>query len=186
MQDNYAATLTYSEGTTASFFTQIELEGVPANSKFIPARASTLDLERIAYFGLSVVWRGHVAKCLPDCSLGPRGESFRQYLRSEASVPRRTALLLVAYVDDPSSGVVARTITMPKSMRVEGYYEHMFFVCGLQFIAGIGSDLPLHYRQFCVLHGATPRVLVTKSSTVLHKFAALARSAEGVGRLRDG
>src|SRR5690349_15825724 len=42
VQDNYAATLTYSEGTTASFFTQIELEGVPANSKFIPARASTL------------------------------------------------------------------------------------------------------------------------------------------------
>ena len=182
--DNYAASLAYDIGIRAPIFSQIAIEDAPRGTRYVPARAITLNVERIAYVGLSVLWRGHAARCLPDCSFGNRGEAMRLFLRREKPLANDVALVLLAY-DDAADGPMARTVYMPRSQRERGYFSHMFLICGLHFFLAVGRELPAFYGAFSLFHGAIPRVLVTHSSTGVQALQNLIRDARPLGRLRD-
>jgi hypothetical protein len=47
-----------------------------------------LEVERLAYFGVSVAWRASVAECVPGCKLSAdHEESLRRYLLRQSPFP---------------------------------------------------------------------------------------------------
>ncbi|HTU58266.1 MAG TPA: hypothetical protein VMF89_07525, partial [Polyangiales bacterium] len=104
------------------------------------AESGSLDLVRLAYFACSVVWRGHAARSVPDCNLGPLAESFRRFLNGESGPPAKVVLTLSLLRDEPGSDQMASIISLPQTQRSRPRFNHQFALCGLYFAVSTGND----------------------------------------------
>jgi hypothetical protein len=111
-----------------------------------------LDMDRFAYFTLSVVWRGavHDWKLLdgtvrPRMELGGFEEPIRQYLSGRTQLPPDTAVIVIVCSDDES-----RTTWMTPAVHVEANCLNVRFLArGVFFRAMMGRHLPEFFRDIC-------------------------------------
>lgn len=116
-----------------------------------------LDMDKFAYFTLSVVWRAMVIRWTkPDgtltsaLELGGFEEPIRRYLLGETPFPPDTAVIVIVCSDDES-----RKAWYPPAPFVEANCLNFRFLArGVCFRAMMGRHLPEYFRESCC---ASPR-----------------------------
>ena len=109
-----------------------------------------LDMDKFAYFMLSLVWRGAVhAWPKPDggfstqLPLNEFTEPIRRYLLGEAPFPPNTSVIVIVCTDD-----LSRKMWIPPTDIWEtGCLNFRFHALGVFFRAMMGRNLPLFYRD---------------------------------------
>ena len=111
-----------------------------------------LDMDKFAYFTLSVVWRSAVHQwVLPDGNaappivLGGFEEPIRKYLHGEAPLPPDTAIIVIVCSDEE-----ARNTWVTPSTNVQAMCLNFRFLArGEFFRAMMGWPLPQYFRDRC-------------------------------------
>jgi hypothetical protein len=114
------------------------------------------DTDKLAYFALSIVWRGsvHDWKTIDGQTtgvpLGPYEERIRQYLAGEAGFPAGVLVAVHVCTDFGSHGM----IYAPE--RVKGvraiYSDFSFLVRGIWFHVYVGKDIPVDMKEICCVN----------------------------------
>lgn len=152
--------------------------------------ASHLEFEKIAQFGVSVIWRAAVAQRRDTGKprLGPKYEEvIRLYLTGESAFPE-SAGLMVAVMDDPEKGEpdLRRISSFPTTVRSGGgFHYHSFLTCGILFHMAVGKLLPKKEQANCIIHCLRNPVLVIPGYKmgVAKILGPMVAEAQPVGRL---
>jgi hypothetical protein len=124
--------------------------------------APTVNVEQLAYFCTSVLWRAAVRDwCIENrkyeaISLGERyQEQIRRYLLGEGGFPVNAALCVVlSRLKNPHL-----TFSFPDTIRVESGYCHRLHIPGIDFLMTIGKRLD-EERLTCIVHSPIHPVCV--------------------------
>ena len=157
--DNYLAKLAYTDGQPVPGFADVG-RVVGRHGVYQMAEPGKLDAGKLAYFAASIAWRGHIASTLPDSTLGPHAEPFRQYLLGQRAFPSKCGVAVCVLRDDePDWERIARTITMPKTQRKAQHFTVEFMLCGFYFTlhTGLASPLPGGLSDAQPLIGLAPK-----------------------------
>jgi hypothetical protein len=111
-----------------------------------------LDMDKFAYFMLSVVWRGAVhqwtfpdGNVAPQIALGAFEQPIRLYLLGKAPLPPDTAVIVIVCSDKE-----ARKTWITPSTHVEAIcLNFRFLTRGVFFRAMMGRHLPQYFRDRC-------------------------------------
>ena len=148
-----------------------------------------VDTEKLAYFGLSVVWRAgahewknsYSDKPTYSIDLGPFLEPMRRYLLGTASFPSNISVN-VQVASDAQSQRSAYTPSWAVGARcpVVG-----FLVCGIHFAVAMGNPLPPEYLQTCC-YNSPEKVIFEKDISEQSKraFNRLYATTRVSGKLR--
>jgi len=123
-----------------------------------------LNMERLAYFALSVFWRGSVHRWrLHDGSivfnpLGAFEEPIRRFLVGEAGFPTDVSLVAIACTDSASQG----SFYTPAKIKGVSYTGHGMLVRGVHFRMFTGTSFPQVVRNICCYTG--PQRPIMKAS----------------------
>lgn len=111
-----------------------------------------LDMDKFAYFTLSVVWRGTVGQWIkPDGTLtlalvlGGFEEPIRRYLLGETPFPPDTAVIIIVCSDDESR----KAWHLPAPFMESNCLNFRFLARGVCFRAMMGRHLPQYFRDYC-------------------------------------
>jgi hypothetical protein len=143
--DSYVATIACKRGK----FPGLGLIGplIAETNQVQYVEPGQLDAQLLAYFAASVVWRGHMARQITDCNLGPYADAFREYLLGQRKFPGQSAArVYMVRADRPKWEQVTDLISMPQSGRTQHIgnrrrpprYSHEFAICGLYFTVQTG------------------------------------------------
>jgi len=111
------------------------------------------ELETLAYFAASMLWRAAVHRWGQFGSdvtvdLGPYEEKFRQYLLGKTGFPPETVLgIFVA----GKANYQDQFATAPVPLDVKGYHQYTFAIPGIKFSILVGKTLPGNVRAGCSL-----------------------------------
>lgn len=111
------------------------------------------EIEKLAYFAASVLWRAAVHRWKEFGStialdLGPYEEEFRQYLLGMVGFPEETALAIFVAEKANERDQFATT---PVPLDVKGYHQYTLAIPGIKFSMFIGKTLPVEARDGCSL-----------------------------------
>ena len=108
-----------------------------------------VDMEKFAYFAISVVWRGAVHDWkLPDGAVRPHDElggfvePMRLYLSGDSGLPPHTSVIVIAGSDDDSR----RIWNMPQAHVEANCLNFRFLTFGIAFRVMIGRHQPEFFR----------------------------------------
>jgi len=139
-----------------------------------------VDAENLAYFAVSVVWRGDVMKeghLASDVTLGDRyREKFRGYLNGDAAFPLCARVLLNVLKPPSWMMVIDGAVTTPSSNRMGACHRHAFLMCGFEFNVLVGHVLPNASEEACLVHSTTKRVVL-----LVPEMSALAKGVVEAG-----
>jgi hypothetical protein len=110
-----------------------------------------LDMDKFAYFALSVLWRAAVhqwvlfdGNAAPQIALGDFEEPMRLYLLGQAPLPPDTAVIVLVCSDNE-----ARRIWTTPSTHVEAMcLNFRFLVRGVLFRVMMGRHMPQYFRDY--------------------------------------
>ena len=152
---------------------------------------SPLPVEDLAYFALSVFWRGSVAKWGPGAegrfhgALGSYEESLRRYLLGEDPLPSTFALWAEALLP----GTLGQAMMVPATAKsqVNGGRQHRLLIPGIAFVLLVGSQLiPVaHQGSFYPAKPARASIVDSRDTWVVRQLGRDIRSAQRKGKLRD-
>lgn len=141
----------------------------------------SLDMPRIKYFALSILWRSSVSTLVPQCCLGERySESLRGYLfnRDQSLLPTNLGISIKYFEDD--QGRVVPASGTPTSKREGKHHRHTFCTGGLEFRMLMGAaELPPQWRRDSLQGGY---ILCTRNLSDAYGISGLAK-AKIVGKL---
>jgi len=109
-----------------------------------------LDMDKFAYFMLSLVWRGAVhawpdgegGVCKP-LPLGEFSEPIRRYLLGQADFPPNTSVIVIVCSDELSR----RAWFLPTELWEANCLNFRFLAFGVFFRAMMGKNIPQFYRD---------------------------------------
>ncbi len=122
-----------------------------ANVEMFSGTRIGLDMERLAYFALSVFWRASVHRwrvhdgSIVFNSLAAFEEPIRRYLTGQAGFPPDVSLVAIACTDYGSQG----SFFTPARIRGEQYTGHGMLVRGVHFRMFTGTNFPQILRNVC-------------------------------------
>jgi hypothetical protein len=156
--DNYAARVANTDGAVTPLLAPL-LD--PASSKALTAdrrigEVAPFDAGLLGRFGLSVVWRRHVAddRTGRRGDLGPYGDLIRAFLTDDAQLSERIAVrLLVADIRQEEDQAFRDVITFPVCSRSTRCRVHAFALFGLVFLVATGGQIPPGERRCCLIRG---------------------------------
>ncbi|MGJ5813687.1 hypothetical protein [Paludibaculum fermentans] len=118
---------------------------------YAASEVSEVDFGQLAYFSLSVFWRGAVTEWRIEGQKVERlgfGDVYmsalRSYLLGNAAIPGNIALALNV-CDDPT--LTATTLVTPTGGRTGSYHSYLFLIPGLAFHLFIGKLKPVWMEQ---------------------------------------
>jgi hypothetical protein len=147
------------------------------------------DTEKIAYFGLSILWRasvrqwktlkGQTTSVLPEKRFK---ESLRLYLLGETPLPRDLVVVATVATDMGSR----ESCFVPNRIKENPMVAYGLMTKGLYFRVLFGEDLPDGIRKMCCA-GCDWKLLFVRDcqDNLLEGFRKLAETSAAVGRLRD-
>ena len=145
ISENYVAKLTEQENgkiKLCNLITRLE-----APRKILASFNQDVDIDQIAYFAISIFWRGSVMT--GDCKLGPYKQKFREYLLGQSNFPSDVYISLALL--DESSLVDARGwVSEPSSSKYRMNWLHGFLLAGIAFRCWIGKDIPDGWLQVSI------------------------------------
>jgi hypothetical protein len=127
--------------------------------------AQGVALNKLAYFAVSVFWRGGVHQWnLTDrthqLSLGPYEDALRLYLLDQGPFPERAALhILVSPSQKHRDGIL-----FPSTHREKPFHGHGFCIPGITFAISLGN-ISKSEKEECAIHSDV--ILVTKKADEL-------------------
>jgi hypothetical protein len=113
--------------------------------------AAGIDTDKLAYFGLSILWRAAAHKwTMPgggttSLNLENYEEPIRRFLLGEIKLPNDIIVVATACTDWLSQG----SFYTPCLMRGNPYTAYAFLARGISFTVLVGSDLPASMRELC-------------------------------------
>ena len=155
------------------------------NEGVYSGRAVGIDTSRLAYFALSVLWRGAVNEwMLPTgghietLDLHGYEELLRTYLLGYSGFPKDAVVLVTVATDKKSQGVAY----IPSESSYLGAYG--FLVLGLHFHVFLGPKMPGWLRNSCCVSSTREPICCRNIEEHTDRaMGQLARTARVVGRL---
>jgi hypothetical protein len=147
------------------------------------ADISTLDVDAIAKFGVSVLWRAAACpRLFPKLRLGPCYDAFAQYLRGLAPFPSQACLLL-HLIDRDDVPQLSQLIAPPSVSKHRDHHCYAFLIFGMSFEFHVGGRDLSAYEFACLPR--TGRALVVDGHRQLRGIAQQAFGAEAKGALAE-
>ena len=181
--EDYTAKVAFQENGDSEMFRLVgyrsAVNSLPWPSPAVPVAATALDIERLTYFALSVIWRASVCS-VPEFTgyklQDVDEESIRSFLLS--GTPYSPSVTVMLVVLDQARGMTRRfdqAMTFPvMETQSPGFEKHVFQINGLFFRVGIGPAVPQTLLDMDLRRRSPPVVV----------FAAANHIAE-VGAMRD-
>lgn len=150
------------------------------NALVYSGSAIGIDVEKIAYFVLSVIWRAAVHQwdlMFGDRStlldLGKTEEPIRQYLHGDADFPDQVAITATACTDRTSM-----TFYPPCPATDIPCTAFGFLALGIRFLVYVGDNIPLAARRTCFMK-SDHQLLFQRdcSQKIFHAFAELMKTS---------
>jgi len=144
-------------------------------------RAIGIDVEKISYFALSVIWRAAVHQwdlMFGDKStlldLGKTEEPIRQYLHGDADFPDQVAITATVCTDRTSM-----TFYPPCRATDIPHTAFGFLALGIHFLVYVGDKIPLAVRQTCFMK-SDHQLLFQRdcSEKIFHAYAELMKTSK--------
>jgi len=142
--------------------------------------AAGIDTDKLAYFGLSILWRAaaHKWKTLDGQTtsvvLGSYEDPIRRYLLGEIKLRSDIIVIATACTDWLSQG----SFYTPCRVRGNPYTAYAFLARGIHFIVLVGSDLPASVRELCCVASSRKPVFARDhEEKVVHSFRHLYETA---------
>jgi hypothetical protein len=152
------------------------------------ANIAVIDIEKLAYFAASILWRGSVHKWksgrdqLNGLDLGTKyEEELRLYLLGQTPFPRNAVL----WVSVIPSAELSNTILVPTGEKKGWYWRYKFTILGITFHFFLGGRIDTDIRSFCAYRSPEKFIFSGDniSDFVLEDAAPLLKSAKPVGSL---
>jgi hypothetical protein len=122
-----------------------------------------VDTEALAYFALSVIWRGsHIwrtfdGRATGGLQIGKHDEVLRGYLLGKEPYPKQVIVKVSVACDGASQNFIMFPRTNPDQLDAAVF---TFAVCGIWFDLALGEDLPAYMYQSCCLHSPEKPIFV--------------------------
>ncbi|MGA8143888.1 MAG: hypothetical protein WB987_08385 [Candidatus Acidiferrales bacterium] len=155
------------------------------------AEIPALDMDQLAYFGLSVFWRSS-AHAWPDpnqpgrkmlgINLGPYEESLRLFLLDKGPFPKTASIIVSVWPYDKQPPIAFNT---PVSANKGAFHSHMFYVPGIDFKFVAGKALPEEIHHMCAQTSPNRAILssVLGADAILDAYVANVKKSVPVGKL---
>lgn len=129
-----------------------------------------IDLNKVAYFALSIFWRvavhkWRIGKREVNIRLGTYTEALRGFLRGEA-FPKDACLV----VRIAASDFTARRFSEPHSHTASGFHAHLFNMAGLDVVLLLGKRIPLSHAATSAIPGGYVAMNATLDQEELQRF----------------
>lgn len=138
--------------------------------------AAGIDTDKLAYFGLSILWRGAAHKWkMPggqttSINLGSYEDRIRTFLLGETGLPGDIIVVATACTDWLSQG----TFYTPCLVRGNPFTAYAFLARGISFTVLVGSDLPASMQELCcVASSRKPVFAADHRAKSVHSFLHL-------------
>lgn len=125
----------------------------PHGSAYDASRISSIDIEKLGYFGGSVIWRASLRpwrlqkQMYRPIEICPRHkEELRSFLLG-GSFPQDAALAVYIPTFDPPPLMVC----FPESLADNSIREYRFYIPGFWFLLFFGEKLSDEHRKWCIL-----------------------------------
>lgn len=119
------------------------------------SKVKSLDMAKIAYFALSVFWRGAVHQWTsslgteaPDVQLCAYEEPIRHFLLGSPQLPEDVAIWVLVC----PNGSVLNAALMPWDNPLPECSRYVFYLSGLYFVLHFAYKLPETFRTTCAHH----------------------------------
>lgn len=160
----------------------------PSCSAYDASVISEIDIEKLAYFAASFLWRGAAHQWrfrqqkLRRVSLGTYEEDLRKYLLGQVSFPRNAVLVVDVIADEQ----MQRSVFPPFGEKREGgIWSYSFPFFGIAFMIVLGNTIDRRWRELCTYR--SPQHFITRgmtsSDTILQWALPLKSKSRTVGKL---
>jgi hypothetical protein len=178
IRESYVAQIgLQSDSTTFPALTQSTAVWAPEGKAVVDV--SALDVEKIAHFAVSVIWRADLAQSEPIVSLGEWREPLRRYLIGQESLPARVSVVITLLKPPPHIPRVDRVLAFPASANDGSYHE--FLACGIRFTVFTSPTMPPPAEEVSLLQ--KKRALVTDGFAILRAIADEVQTSTAYGKL---
>jgi hypothetical protein len=152
------------------------------------ANIAEIDIEKLAYFAASIVWRGSAHKWksgrdqVNGLDLGTKyEEELRLYLLGQTPFPRNAVL----WVSVIPSAELSNTVVFPTGEKKGWYWRYKFTILGITFAFFLGGRIDMGIRRFCAYRSPEKFIFSgdNVSDHVLEDATPLLKSAKPVGSL---
>jgi hypothetical protein len=121
-----------------------------------------IDVQAVAYFAMSIFWRGAIHPWNNDGTLpvplGPFQEEFRQYLMGMRPFPKECAALWAVIREGKE---IDRLTYGPTGNRIGKLHSYRFPMPGFCFILFAGKNIPAALAEKCFAAGVGNPIVVT-------------------------
>jgi len=128
------------------------------------AKVTSLDMEKIVYFAMSVFWRGAVHNWwsrlhseAPDVHLCAYEEPIRKFLHGTSPLPHEVALTVFVC----PNGSVLNAMLVPWEAPLPECSRYFFYVSGLGFVLHFADKLAQQFRKTCAYHSPDKVIVVS-------------------------
>lgn len=165
------------------------VKGGPGDDLDIYATSGIPEFEKdkVVHFALGVffkaaVYNWRIGRYRKGISLGIYLESVRRYLLGDSEFPDRCALLFSIMPPNHNT----RTLCPPYQWAVRECHTYAFIMLGLEFVLGVGKQIPEYLRKHCFVRSPEQPVFVTAITArlVAKKSAEIIGSGRVFGKLR--
>lgn len=141
------------------------------NAAFVVADASTLDVEKIVRFAVSVIWRASVSSKVPAVKLGRYEDGLAAYLRNDATQLPAHVRLRLELIRPMSGPRFDRSVWEPYTHRDDVHLVrvHSFYWFGMWFHLHVGCEHASPVDMMCL---ATQGKVVISDGALLSQLSA--------------
>ena len=148
-----------------------------------------IDIEKLAYFAVSVFWRGAIhywsfgKQKIKRLYLGSYTEELRRYLLKEEEVPKHS-VIWISVITEPK---LWNSFVAPYGERLEQCYRYKFHFLGISFMLFLGKLINTQFRSMCTLRSAS-RLLYSgepANEVVIEDLGRVIRKSALAGSLKE-
>ena len=148
-----------------------------------------IDLEQLAYFASSIIWRAAAHKWklgkkrIEPINLGPYREELRQYLMGETPFPKN-AVLWVSVIPEEKLWSI---FIPPYGEKVSQCMRYKFPFLGISFMLFLGKQIDSVFRDMCTVRSEKNFIYAGEPTTemIIRDFGRVVAKSRPVGSLKD-
>jgi hypothetical protein len=146
---------------------------------YAAARNPEIQVDKLIHFAMGVFWKAAIhswkgSETEPMIQLGPYAECVRTFLLGETAFPQWMTLD-VGVLPPPVKDI---SFCFPYRGSNTGWFNFLFYVCGIEFALGAGKKITAEARQYCFARNPLHPIIVTDFSPYIRtNFNAVWRKA---------
>lgn len=189
IDENYVASIVMQEDNTFPARDTAARHILSADGRYAVCDAGSLDVDRMGYFALSVIWRASVSRQdeYASVNLGlVYSELFSDFLLGRGPFPTRTQVVAEVFSKDVRPGVESRPrrdrmVIPPFGHKQQGYHVHSFCTFGMRFYVLVGGRIPADVEDVYLI--GKRRLLLSHGDDFLRTVARGVHGSVAKGKL---